>query len=78
MVVQGGELAFIRAMIADSQQLRARVYWYSSMCGKKASLKVLRQELHNAGGLLLMLIHTRILLFTLYVLLQYSTRPLKL
>jgi 23S rRNA (adenine1618-N6)-methyltransferase len=50
MVVQGGELVFVRAMIADSKVLRGRIHWYSSMCGKKATLKVLRQELHSAGG----------------------------
>lgn len=50
MVVPGGELAFLRAMLRDSQQLRGRIHWYSSMCGKKATLKVLRQELHSAGG----------------------------
>ncbi|KAF6250628.1 hypothetical protein COO60DRAFT_1705635 [Scenedesmus sp. NREL 46B-D3] len=49
MVVEGGELAFVRAMIADSRVLRGRVHWYSSMCGKKATLKVLRQDLHGAG-----------------------------
>jgi 23S rRNA A1618 N6-methylase RlmF len=49
MVVDGGELAFVRAMIADSRVLRSRVHWYSSMCGKKATLKALRQELHTAG-----------------------------
>jgi hypothetical protein len=52
MVTPGGELAFVRAMIADSRRLRGRVHWYSSMCGKKASMKVLRQELHSAGVLL--------------------------
>jgi 23S rRNA A1618 N6-methylase RlmF len=50
MVVQGGELAFVRAIIADSKVLCGRIHWYSSMCGKKATLKVLRQELHGAGG----------------------------
>jgi 23S rRNA (adenine1618-N6)-methyltransferase len=49
MVVEGGELAFVRAMIADSRVLRNRIHWYSSMCGKKATLKLLRQELHSAG-----------------------------
>jgi 23S rRNA A1618 N6-methylase RlmF len=48
-VVEGGELAFVRAMIADSRVLCKRIHWYSSMCGKKATLKVLRQELHSAG-----------------------------
>lgn len=49
MVVPGGELAFVRAMIADSRVLQGRVHWYTSMCGKKGSMKVLRQELHSAG-----------------------------
>lgn len=46
----GGELAFVRRMIADSQQLRGRVHWYTSMLGKKASLKRLRTELMDAGA----------------------------
>jgi hypothetical protein len=36
-------------MIDDSKQLKGRIHWFSSMCGKKATLKTLRQELHAAG-----------------------------
>lgn len=49
MVHPGGELAFIRQMIRDSQALGGRIHWYTSMCGKKATLKVLRRELHDLG-----------------------------
>jgi 23S rRNA (adenine1618-N6)-methyltransferase len=63
MVTPGGELSFVRAMIADSLVLRGRVHWYTSMCGKKNTLKILRQELHNAGGETLGLHWNHILIF---------------
>ncbi len=50
MVVPGGEAAFIRAMLDDSLLLRGQVHWYSSMCGRKATLRSLRAELHAAGA----------------------------
>ena len=43
----GGELAFIMSMVEDSVRLGARVHWYSSMVGKKSTLKALRKELHS-------------------------------
>ena len=47
MVYPGGELSFILNMVEDSVRLGARVHWYSSMVGKKATLKALRKELHS-------------------------------
>lgn len=48
-VTAGGELAFIQRMVADSASLRGRIHWYSSMLGKKATLKALRAELQRLG-----------------------------
>ncbi|KAG1674416.1 hypothetical protein FOA52_012943 [Chlamydomonas sp. UWO 241] len=46
MVCPGGELAFIMRMVDDSVRLGARIHWYTTMVGKKATLKALRKELH--------------------------------
>ena len=48
MVCPGGELAFVTQMVTDSLKLRGRVHWYSSMVGKKATLKQLRRVLHDS------------------------------
>lgn len=47
MIFPGGELAFILNMIEDSVRLGARIHWYSSMVGKKVTLKAIRKELHS-------------------------------
>ncbi len=49
MVCPGGELAFIRRMVADSVQLRGSFHWYTTMVGKKDTLKAIRMELHALG-----------------------------
>jgi hypothetical protein len=49
MVCPGGELAFVRRMVAESAELRGGVHWYTTMVGKKATLKELRKELHALG-----------------------------
>lgn len=49
MVCPGGELAFVRRMVEDSLVLRGRVHWYTSMVGKKSTLKALRSQLHGLG-----------------------------
>lgn len=41
MVFPGGEEAFVGRMIEDSCRLKGRVHWYTSLVGKKASLKKL-------------------------------------
>lgn len=48
MVCSGGELAFVSQMVKDSIQLQGRVHWYTSMVGKKATLKQLRRMLHDS------------------------------
>ena len=48
MVCPGGELAFVTQMVKDSIKLQGRVHWYTSMVGKKATLKQLRRLLHNS------------------------------
>ena len=50
MVCPGGELAFVSQMVKDSMQLQARVHWYTSMVGKKATVKALRRMLHDSKG----------------------------
>ena len=49
MHTPGGEVAFVVAIVLDSLVLRRRVGWYSTMLGKKQSLKVLLRVLKSAG-----------------------------
>jgi 23S rRNA (adenine1618-N6)-methyltransferase len=49
MVFPGGEAAFVGGMVADSAALRGRVHWYTTMVGKKATLKAARAALYRAG-----------------------------
>ncbi|GAX84031.1 hypothetical protein CEUSTIGMA_g11455.t1 [Chlamydomonas eustigma] len=46
MVYPGGELKFVMQMVEDSVRLGARIHWYTTMLGKKVTLKALRKELH--------------------------------
>ncbi|KAG6610656.1 putative methyltransferase METT10D [Phytophthora cinnamomi] len=41
MVFPGGEVAFIGSMIAESVELQTRVLWFTSMVGRKSSLRKL-------------------------------------
>ena len=43
----GGEVAFVRAMIADSVALGARVTWHAALLGKRRSLKHLLGDLRG-------------------------------
>ncbi|RAK75010.1 DUF890 domain protein [Aspergillus fijiensis CBS 313.89] len=50
MVTAGGEVAFISRMIEESLQLRNKVFWYTSMCGKLSSISVLIEKLIEHGN----------------------------
>ena len=47
LVTSGGEIEFISRMVRDSVTLQTRVKFYTSMVGKKASLKPLIRLLHE-------------------------------
>ena len=50
MVYPGGEAAFVRRIVEDSRSLGTRVWWYTSLLGKKATLRALVAELRGPGG----------------------------
>lgn len=47
MVWEGGEVAFVRKMVDESRALQGCVHWYTSMLGRKDSLKAIKTYLHN-------------------------------
>lgn len=47
MVCEGGEVAFVERMIAESLVLRGRVQWYTAMLGKQSSLAALIEILRK-------------------------------
>ncbi|PNW88779.1 hypothetical protein CHLRE_01g044150v5 [Chlamydomonas reinhardtii] len=47
MVCPGGELAFVLQMVAESEELQDRVHWFTTMVGKKDTLKAVKKELHS-------------------------------
>lgn len=47
MVCPGGEAAFVKQMVQDSLHLQKQIHWYTTMVGKKATLKQLRAMLHS-------------------------------
>eukprot|EP00624_Nannochloropsis_granulata_P002985 evm.model.NODE_25191_length_8596_cov_20.292229.1 len=48
VITPGGELSFVTAMVRDSLVLREKVEWYTSMVGKKSSLRKLLGVLREA------------------------------
>jgi hypothetical protein len=48
-VTPGGEVVFVSRMVDDSIRLRERVRWYTSMLGRKQSLRELLAKLRQAG-----------------------------
>ncbi|PRW44527.1 methyltransferase 16 isoform X2 isoform A [Chlorella sorokiniana] len=49
MVYPGGELAFVSGMVQDSLALRGAVHWYTTMVGKKSTLRAARSLLYRHG-----------------------------
>lgn len=49
MLTPGGELSFVTAMVCDSLRLQKAVGWYSSMVGKKGTLRRVLALLRGAG-----------------------------
>ena len=49
MVCEGGEVAFVGRILAESLKLRDRVQWYTSMLGKASSLDALVDQLREKG-----------------------------
>jgi len=49
VITPGGELAFVTAMVRDSLVVRGKVGWYTSMVGKKTSLRKVLAVLREAG-----------------------------
>jgi len=44
-ITEGGEVAFVKKIITESTELKHSVRWYTSMLGKKSSLKTLNRYL---------------------------------
>lgn len=49
MVYPGGEESFVRNMIHDSQSISHRIVWFTTMVGKKSTLKMARKLIHDFG-----------------------------
>lgn len=47
MVYPGGEWAFVSQMVEDSLSLKDKIYWFTTMVGKKKTLKQMRKLLHG-------------------------------
>ncbi|XP_046389732.1 U6 small nuclear RNA (adenine-(43)-N(6))-methyltransferase [Ischnura elegans] len=50
LVVDGGELKFIRKMLSDSKDIGTRVSLYTTMVGHKSNVNVLKAEIAAAGA----------------------------
>lgn len=47
MAVDGGEVGFVKRMIADSMNLQKRIVWYTCMLGRKSSLQAVLASLRE-------------------------------
>lgn len=45
-----GEIGFTRQMLSESLKLRSRVQWYTTLCGKLATVQVLVKEISTVLG----------------------------
>ena len=50
MAYPGGELEFVRNMVKDSKTIWNRVHWFTTMVGKKSTMKKIRSELYDLTG----------------------------
>ncbi|EFJ19446.1 hypothetical protein SELMODRAFT_110877 [Selaginella moellendorffii] len=50
MVCAGGEAGFVSRLIRESVELGTKIHWYTSMVGKKSSLKALKAEIRGCGA----------------------------
>jgi 23S rRNA (adenine1618-N6)-methyltransferase len=46
-ITEGGEVDFVKRIIDESLVLKSAIRWYTSMLGKRSSLKTLRSYLHE-------------------------------
>ena len=53
MVYPGGEEAFVHNMIFDSSRNKNRIGWFSTMVGKKSTMKMARQLLYSVGAVVI-------------------------
>ncbi len=42
-------MAFVEAMVEDSLSLQGQIHWYTTMVGKKGTMKALRTLLYRLG-----------------------------
>ena len=47
MVCPGGEEAFVKRIFADSLAMKDSIHWFTTMCGKKSTMKKTRSFLHT-------------------------------
>lgn len=47
MITEGGEVGFVQRIINESLHLKSKIRWYTSMVGKKSSLRILRSYLRE-------------------------------
>ena len=53
MVYPGGEESFVQNMVLDSSRNKNRIGWFSTMVGKKSTMKMARQLLHSMSAVVI-------------------------